>query len=107
MIYDKKRLNYPDQVEIALLMDAVIWFTAQEASAFGLIDRIAGEADAVAPAAPPAAPAADPKILLKKAPWICGTFRCIAMRRVVASRRPVPHSAACADTAATSGSKGP
>lgn len=47
------------QDEIALLMDAETWFTAQEASAFGLIDRIAGEADAVAPAAAPAAPAAD------------------------------------------------
>lgn len=49
-----------DQAEIALLMDAETWFTAQEASAFGLIDRIAGEADAVAPAAPPAAPEVEP-----------------------------------------------
>lgn len=40
------------QDEIALLMDAETWFTAQEAIAFGLVDRIAGEADAVPPAAP-------------------------------------------------------
>lgn len=45
-----------DQAEIALLMDAETWFTAQEAQAFGLIDRIAGEADAVPPGAPATPP---------------------------------------------------
>ena len=45
-----------DQAEIALLMDAETWFTAQEAQAFGLIDRISGEADAVPPGAPAAPP---------------------------------------------------
>jgi len=44
------------QDEIALLMDAETWFTAQEAQAFGLIDRISGEADAVPPGAPAAPP---------------------------------------------------
>ena len=67
-----------DQAEIALLMDAETWFTAQEASAFGLIDRIAGEADAVPPAAPPAAPAADPEDPAEEGPmdmWNLSVYR--------------------------------
>ncbi len=49
------------QDEIALLMDAETWFTAQEAQAFGLIDRISGEADAVPPGAPEATEQEEPE----------------------------------------------
>ncbi len=95
------------QDEIALLMDAETWFTAQEAVAFGLVDRIAGEADAVPPAMPadpevePAAPeGGDGEMEGPADMWNLSVYRNAPRARQQKARRQAPRPAPAAPAAA-------